>query len=304
MIGLLRAELLRLRSRRAIQLMVIGLALLLLFIVGGVFLNSAGEAPSPETIQQARESLDDLRRQCEQEEIECGPEVDELQVEDFYDDQRFILGQDAEAPLMVYAVFVTIVAFAAGASFLGSEQHHNTVGHLLLWEPRRGRVLLAKAAAAALATAVAGFALLLMLYLGLFLVAATRGVTSAPPGFFLDTLGMIGRVSLLVGGGAILGLALTSLLRSTAAAVGFGIAYLAALERFLSFLRPTWRPWMAGDLAATVLAGENRLYIPSEGLAEPKLVLIDATRGLLVLGAYVAVLLAIAILEFRRRDVT
>ncbi|MEX2458517.1 MAG: hypothetical protein WD770_05985 [Actinomycetota bacterium] len=313
MIGLLRAELLRLRSRRAIQVLVIGLAVLLLLIVISLFINSSGNPPNEETLEAARRQYEEVLRQCEGPEIDCGPEfTEDLQVEDFYEDPRFILGKDVEVPLLVYAVFATLISFMVGATSMGSEGHHNTLGHLLLWEPRRGRVLLAKAAAAAVATALMALALLCLLFAGMWVVAATRGVTNAPSGFWGETAATIGRASLLAGLAGLLGIAVTSLLRSTAAAVGMGLAYLAALERFLAAFRPEWRPWMAGDLASAVLTGENRLIVgerlvelPGGGFEHvPIEVVIGAGRGLLVLGAYLAVLLAIAILEFRRRDVT
>jgi hypothetical protein len=312
---LLRAELLRLRSRRAAVMMLVGLVLLVLAIVLGFAFLTSGEPPDEETLRGARETYDTILEGCRQDPI-C--DVEEFRrdttVENFYDDERLVLSQDAELPLGVIAVISAIASLMIGASFIGSEGHHNMLGNLLVWEPRRARVLGAKTIAVAISAGLAGLALGLMLFTGLWLVAAIKGVTSAPVGFVGETFAGIARGSVLSAFGAILGVGLTSLVRSTAAGLGVGLVYLAVIERFLSVLRPRWQPWMVGDLSVALFTGEHRIYFPGEvvrhelpdggfTIAE-RFEVLTAGRGALVLGIYLAVLLAIAILEFRRRDVT
>jgi ABC-2 type transport system permease protein len=315
MTRLLLAELLRLRSRRAVVVLVVLIGLVGAFILIGLAIESSRPPPSRQTLDDARRAYEEFIELCRTEPDSCHPDFeDQLTVEDFYDDPRFVLGQDAEAPKFAYGVLLVVLSMMIGATFVGSEWHHNAVGNQLLWEPRRVRVLVAKAAAAAGATSAGAFVLQLLFLGGLWLVAATRGVTSAPAGFLGDTMGDLARISLTVALVTVMGVAIASLTRSTAASVGILLAYAAVVERFLEAVRPHWRPWLPGNLAAALFVGEIEFSIPGEvvevvtpgmgfSIVE-KTITITAGRGALVLGIYAAILLGGAILLFRRRDVT
>ncbi len=306
MIRLLRAEWLRLRSRRAAVVLMVLIGLIGALILIGLAVDSSGSGPTAEELARARAEYRELIQYCENAGEGCSPEyLAALQVEDFYDDPRFVLGQDAEVPLFAYGVLLVLLSLVVATTYIGSEWHHNTVGHLLTWEPRRSRVLLAKATVVLTATAAATFTLLLLFLCGLWVVAATRGVTAAPSGFFGTTVGDLARVAATAGLFASLAVGLASIARNTAASLGILLAYLAVVERFLEAVRPRWRPWLPGNLGAALFTGKLEIDVPDPsarfGIHHIE---ITALEGAVVLLVYATVLVTAAVFDFRRRDVT
>jgi ABC-2 type transport system permease protein len=309
--GLLRAELLRLRSRRTTWLLAFLTLALMLSILIGMFVSHRKQA-TPEEIANARLGYEQTVEYCNQHPADCGGQLPVLS--DFLEDKRFHL-TDTPDIVAGFSVALVVVAFVLACSFLGSEWHHSLMGALLLWEPRRGRVLLAKALAVSAVAAAAAYVANMLMVAGLYLVAATRGTDEGVRAGFLGGLNATaGRASLLVAIAALIGVGLASLTRSSAASIGIGLVYLGVIERFLAALKPGWRPWLAGDLASAVLLGTWQVYVPVSPAEAARMgggfgdflkpVTLTWQRGALVLGGYLAVLLILAFLDFRRRDVT
>ncbi|MCA1726379.1 MAG: ABC transporter permease subunit [Actinobacteria bacterium] len=311
MIRLLRAELLRARSRRATWLLGFLGLILFLSILGGLFFGHRKEPTASERAQ-----AEALRRgqiqYCADHPIDC-EDAPEPTVELFLPDKRFHLASDGADVLYGFSVGLVVLSFVLGATLVGSEWHNGLIGNLLLWEPRRPRVLVAKALAAGVIAAVAVWVASLAMIAGLYWVTALRGTSAGlGQGFLASLISIGGRASLLAALVCVLGAGLASLTRSTAASVGLVLIYVGVLERFLGVLRPGWRPWMLGDLGAAVLVRHWIVYVPVEPTAQEiafgsqtlKPVELTWQRGALVLGLYLAILLAVAIADFRRRDVT
>jgi hypothetical protein len=167
---------------------------------------------------------------------------------------------------------------------------------LLTWEPRRARVFVAKAAAAAIFAFLATLAVLTFLALALLPAALFRGTTAgADGGWLLSTVGLALRGSVIASLAAIIGLAVASLGRNTAAALGGAFVYFAILEPFTRALRPKWQPWLLSDNVATFVVS----HVP-DGATYTRSPIVAA----LWLGVITVALAGTSLLTFQRRDVS
>lgn len=193
----------------------------------------------------------------------------------------------AAAPLAGASGLLAIAGFLVGADFVGADWAAGTIAMLLTWEPRRGRVVAAKAAAVA---GVWGLLSAVMLA-AVALAGPARAVATrrAPDlGGVWSAVGPLGvRGVVLATAAALAGYALAGALRSTAAALAVALAYAVAGEVAVADRWPAARPWLLGPTAASWLHG---------GAA-------GELRGAAYLAVLVAVPLGVFALGFRRRDV-
>jgi ABC-type transport system involved in multi-copper enzyme maturation permease subunit len=209
-------------------------------------------------------------------------------------DQRFHLTSIAVALEGISPVLI-IAAWLLGASFIGADWHAGTVPTLLTWEPRRLRVMVTKLAGCLMVVFLLVIAVQILLGGGLALVAAVRGTTEgADVAWMRNTGGIALRVAVLSGIGSAIGFALASVARNTAAALGVGFGYTVIVENLVRGLRPQWAPWLVGDNAVVFITGQ------SAGLSFDRTIL---QAGLLLV-AYAAALLIVAVAVFRARDVS
>jgi ABC-2 type transport system permease protein len=193
------------------------------------------------------------------------------------------------------AMLIVLLAVLA-ASFVGAEWHAGTITTLLTWEPRRVRVFLAKLVTAAAFAFVAFLVVQAVIAAALLPAALVRGTTSGADAEWLRSIvGLELRAAAVAAMAATMSLALASLGRNTAAALGVGFGYFTVLEPLLRGLRPGWQPWFLFDNVATFLLAE-----PPE-LAGPGR---SPTAAALVLAAYAGAVALVAVAAFRRRDVT
>jgi ABC-2 family transporter len=209
-------------------------------------------------------------------------------------DPRFHLAHLPEIFLGT-SVPAIILAWVLAASFLGAEWHSGTMTTWLTWEPRRTRVLVAKAVAA-MATAF-GLTVALQLFLGVALVPAAifRGSTSGVnSSWLLEVAGALARGATAAALMALLGLSLAGLGRNTAAALGAGFVYLAVVENLVRGLRPQWMPWLLTENTARfVVAGPAELSIGRTPI-----------ESALLVATYAGALFIAALVAFQTRDVT
>jgi len=192
--------------------------------------------------------------------------------------------------------FLIVLALVLGATFIGAEWHAGSMATLLTWEPRRARVFAAKAAAAAIFVILATLALLTFLALALLPAALFRGTTAgADGGWLLSTVGLALRGSVIASAAAVIGLAVASLGRNTAAALGGAFVYFAILEPFTRALRPKWQPWLLSDNVATFV-----LAHAPDGATFTRSPIVAA----LWLGVITIALAGASLLAFQRRDVS
>jgi ABC-2 family transporter protein len=209
-------------------------------------------------------------------------------------DRRFHYEQLPQL-LMGASPLAIILGWLLGASLVGAEWHASTMATLLTWEPRRLRVLLAKAAVASLFVVALTVALLTLLGVALWPAGALRGtMPRAGSGWLASTVGATLRSAGVAGLAAAFAFALAAICRSTAAALGIGFVHLAVVEAILRTVRPHWQHWLLGDNAVVVVGNQPQ-----------SLPLVDrsAPEAAALLGCYTAALMAVAAVTFRQRDV-
>ncbi len=262
--ALLAGELQRLLARRLVR--VLGLLALLAIVLAGVltFVNT-------EDISTA-----------------------ELSSRGGFDDPRFHLA-DLKGILQGTTGPLVVVAWLIGASSIGADWQSRTITTILTWEPRRGRVLVAKAAASAVVAC--GFALLAgaLLSAALLPSAYLHGTTAGTGGTFGRSLaGVALRSTALIAIASTLGFAVASIGRNTAAALGIGFGYFLVFENVVGGFLEDYRRWLLLGNAIVLVAGEDE-----GGEVVGRTVLQAGVHLTLVALA----LFAAAALLFRRRDV-
>ena len=188
------------------------------------------------------------------------------------------------APAQVTAGAALLVGILASAT----EYSHRSILTTRLVQPHPARVLGAKAIAmaavgAALGAAAEGVAA------GIGAIGLTaNGVELEPLGHGIP--GITATVILLVTGYAVLGTAIGTLLRSTAAAVGITLIWVFVIENILPVVtgNPGLADWMPGNAAQQILTAQTTGPTPT------------AATGLLL--ATAATLMALALAADARRD--
>lgn len=200
------------------------------------------------------------------------------------------------------SVSLIILGIALAASFMGAEWGAGTMTTLLTWEPRRGRVYVAKLLAAMIFAFVSAVVIIIAFALALLPSVLAHGSTAGADGkWFLDTTYSVLRGALICALGAGIGLAIGSLARNTTAAVLFAFFYLFVLENLVRGLRPQWIGWLFGDNAEIFVIGHRIAVSAADGgvsFSHGPLV------ALLIVSAYTAILSIVACALFLQRDVT
>ena len=326
--GLLRAEVHRLLARRFIRLLValavvaglVGLVVALLFF----------RSPTPEGLAAARDRIDDVVAQQEQYRQQClrdapvpagaSPEdvcgtpmtAADFSVSDFLDPEPFSLADLGTGGAMATAVACSALAFLVGATFVGAEWSSRSMVSLLFWEPRRGRVLGAKALVVAGASVVLGvIGQVAWLVAAQLLQAVAGDDRPLPDDFWSELAGVAGRGVLLTALVGLLGFGLTNLVRNTGAALGVAFVYLAIAENAARALLPRSQPWLITENVAALLQPRGLSIVldwnPPPGALpnwQPEEYLVTNLHAGLLLGAVTAVVAGAGIWLFHRRDVS
>jgi len=308
--SLLRAEVLRIRSRRLVRLLLVLGYLVVVLVFAGTLLNTG--RPSAGQLAAAQAQADQVVAQCrssvpaDQVEQACAG----ITAEQFIRRHPFEVSGLRGGALGVGAGFAAL-AFVIGASSGGAEWTAKTLPVLLTWEPRRVRVTLTKVAVV-VATVLLATALAELLWTGLgsALVSLRGSWTPRPAGFWADLLATQGRAVLLAGLAGTGGFALANLIRNTGAALGIAFVYFAFLE---SVVRAVWHwgeQWLlVTNVTAFLQHGGVDLYLrdrvdPTTGSFTSVVVHLTNLRAGLTLAVYTAVAVLVAVLVFRRRDLT
>jgi hypothetical protein len=202
-------------------------------------------------------------------------------------------GQDNA--VLTAAIFLMLGGFFTGAAVAGAEWRAGTITTVLTWEPRRVRLNLTRTAAGAiLAFGIATG--LQVAFLGAFLpaVLANGSTAGATTDWWISFAFAVVRTSLLTAIVSVLGVALATLGRNTAFALGAVFAWIAVIEGVIRGLRPGWAKhlWIE-NIATTAEWAQLRDVEFSRG---PLLALVS-----LIL--YATVLVAAATILFKRRDI-
>jgi hypothetical protein len=328
--SLARAEVRRLTSRRLVRLL---LALSVLLFAGGMVLATleyaqttpAIVAEATERRQALFEEQEGYRQQCLAQPVppdvpagttpeqRCGTPatVDQLgRVEDFLDKRPFTLDEDGRNGLLAVAIATAGLAFLLGATYVGAEWSTRSMVALLFWEPRRLKVMVTKLlvlAGAAVVLAVA--AQTAWLLVARYVLAATRGTTAVPDGTWGELVAGAGRGVLLVVLFGLLGFGIANLLRNTAAAFGAAFVWFVIAENVLRGLLPASQPYLLTQSAVALLSeGGSSVYVSEATVDETgafsssREIVLSNLHGGLVLATVVAVVVALGVLLFARRD--
>jgi hypothetical protein len=197
---------------------------------------------------------------------------------------------------------LVLAAWVVGASAVGAEWHSGSMTTTLTWEPRRVRLMVAKAVAVVVFVFVGTLVVQAVLALALAPAAVRSpdvafpcfGGCPAEPAWFPAAAGIALRGATLSAVLAALGFSIASIGRNTAASVGVGFGYLLVVEGFLAALVHWLRPVLITPNAVAFVSGEPLFDV---GLRSP------GAAGLLLL-IYATGALAAAVALFRVRDVT
>lgn len=268
LLRLLKVELTRLRWRRAVLVLIAASFLIPALVWATTVWNtrpySQSEIDQARVTAQAQPGFQREVRGCERHPHRYGAQeaadCEELMISNWsglYREQIDVRRElQGNGPGLVTTV--AILGMLIGATFVGADWVSGSMSNHLLFEPRRGRVWLAKATAVGMAMAAVGLVVQSLYWLGIYLVANARD--RAPRAALLDdVLWQIGRGTCLIVLAAVVGFAITMLFRSTVFTLGL-LFVIAVAGTFI--------------VAALPLGGQNERYM------------IHANTGAVIAGKY------------------
>lgn len=211
-----------------------------------------------------------------------------------------------------FVLAVAAAVFLVGASFVAAEIATGALGNWLTFEPRRTRVYLSKTGAAATGSLVVSALVLGATVALLYLAHAVNGAVGTMTADGWRVLAeSAGRGIAACAGAAVGGVAIGALTRHTAATLGTLLGYVVVVEAMLVNLVQGLQPWTLGvNLQAWIAAGA-RYYVQTCTREETGELLctsaertVSMTQGGVYLLVVVALFTLLALLVFRRRDVS
>jgi ABC-2 type transport system permease protein len=321
---LLKVELDRFRSRRAIVLILVAATLLTGLIAGSTawetrpFSDAEVAAAQAQADREAKQPWvrQEIRR-CEKHPERYGSPATTAEdcaamvtpsPENFLWRPTLNLEEQLRNSGTGVAILLAALMVVAGTSFAGADWASGSMSNQLLFEPRRGRVWVAKGAAIALGAGIAAAALLAAFWAALYLVAESRGISTGAT-VQESIRAMTGRAAVLAGVGALGGYALTMLLRHTVGTLGLLFAYVAGGEAIIALLpvEGIGRWSLGNNILAWLDNGytywDNSLSCPGGGFECDKQVLMTLGESVTYLGPLLLVALLVSVWSFRRRDI-
>jgi ABC-2 type transport system permease protein len=197
------------------------------------------------------------------------------------------------------------IVLCVGALTTASEYGWMTVQTILVQRPGRTAVLSGKMLALGLISLLVTISVFAAAAMTSWILTAAQGAPVQWPPLF-DALRGFGIAWLILYVYSVFGMALGVVLRSPAAAIGGGLAYVFVVELLLTEMLGN-----AGGiqevlkfLPGVAATGVTHIFqYTSAGISQGT-VLVDGTRGLITLLAYLVVFLSIGLFIFNRRDVT
>lgn len=317
-------ELDRLRSRRAVALLLLAAALLTALLAATAIWDtrpvSAADRADAElqaTTAAADPALQRDLDQCHADPTEffgsrgTAAECDRFLVpraEDYLKRNALDLGPMVEHRGVAVVMLASALLIICGATFAGGDWSTGSVSNQLLFRPRRVPVWIAKAGAVTVAALLASGVLIGGFWLTMWLTAESRGIDTPDP--VLRAIAMMSlRGVVLATAGALGGYALTMLLRSTVATIAVLFAY-AVVGEALVLAVPVERAsqWsLANNIFAWVNDGtrvfdSDILCTPGRGGCIQSYTL-GLGQGAAYLGVLLVLAVLVSVLGFRRRDV-
>jgi hypothetical protein len=273
---LLSVELDRFRSRRAIALLVLAAVLVAVAFVGATAWNTRPLSRADRADATAQAKLEGERPEIQQQVRAC-----QAQPHDFLgpaataDDcaEAMIPGPEAYYPRdaldlstalrhegVGLALIVIGLLVIAGATFVGADWSSGSLTNQLIFEPRRTRLWLSKAAAVMIGSGLVALVVLSGFWLGLGVVAQARDISISSSDVTVVAWHVVRAVALGMGAG--LGaFALTAIFRHTVATLALLFVYAVGGEIAVNLLpfEGAGR-WSVGNNAIGWLAAEHRYF--------------------------------------------
>lgn len=322
MIRLLRVELARFRSRRAIALLLLAGLLITAVIAGATAWNTRGvtDAELHEAQQRALAEAEQPYVEEELESCRADPGNWGVAAEDCEDvvvprPEWFLhrspldLGQEREESAVAAATVLAGVAIMIGATFAGADWSSGSMSNQLLFEPRRGRVWFAKALVVTLGTAAVTLVALVALWSCYAVVAGARDITVAAGTAELIRGDLLRAVAVAAAGG-LGGYALSMLFRSTTGTVALVFVVAVAGEILINLLPLEGRMrFSPSSNVFAVLRDGVEVFDPSVSCAavgageDCGYVNVGLAHGATYLACFLTLAVVVSVWSFRRRDV-
>lgn len=162
--------------------------------------------------------------------------------------------------LQASAYLLSFIAFVLGAGFIAAEFSTGAIATWLTFEPRRLRVYASKLIAAGVSVIPLAIIVVAIITGGTWVISSAWGstvLTSAQRG----DLALSGvRVVTLTAAAALVGAAIGTLLRHTAAVIGVAMAYIVLVEGVFQSLLQKFQPWLVTKNVEAWVAGGTTYY--------------------------------------------
>ncbi len=321
---LLRVELNRLFSRRAVVLLVLAAALLTALLAATTLYDTRPVSAADMSRAQARAEEQRASPGSRRELENCladpttyfGPDATDAACQDalvpraefFLDRAPLSLAEETGDSGIAVVVLVTALLVIAGTTFAGADWASGSMSNQLLFEPRRRRIWTAKALAVLLASALVAGTLVAGFWLALWLTAEARGLST--PGPVLQQVGWAAaRGVALAAAGGLGGFALTMLLRHTVGTLAVLFAYTVIGEAVVTILPIERAPRfsLATNVFAWIRDGlqvyDPRMRCPPSRAGCDQTFLVSSADAATYLGVLLLVVMVLSAVSFQRRDV-
>ncbi|MFC7490058.1 MULTISPECIES: ABC transporter permease subunit [unclassified Knoellia] len=216
-------------------------------------------------------------------------------------------GQLVANTVGAFAVFVGALALVLGALVTGTEHTGGTLKTLLTQRPGRVAVAVGQALAVVVSVGIGVVVLALTGALSAVVVALVEGQSLGWPALADLASGLGSGWAILAMWGAV-GAALGSLLRAVAMPIGLGVVWILAIENLVTAVSRSTLTSLSGlrDVLPGVNSGSllGSILPSSGGEGAPGVnTLVDGSRGLVTVLAYLAVAVVAAAFVTSRRDV-
>jgi ABC-2 type transport system permease protein len=317
-IALIRSELRRARSRRLVPMVIVGCVLL---IAIGIFIGAVNShRPSAAQLDAAQRDYDASIDRCMSGKYVRPKGVvppGYASMEEYCrDGVELYVGagmqtRDLADVVQGSAIFTILIAVILASSLGGADWSAGTMATLLTWEPRRIRVLVARAIVVIAFVFVITFAIQALLVGAYALASSLRGWTGGtPPDLVESVVRMMLRVSTMGVALALIALSIAMIGRSTVAALGALFGYVVLFEGVVGGFAPATQDRLLMRAAGVVISRQP-IYGVGEMVSQGNGVSLGGVRPILlglgeawvVVAFYVVVLFGLALLAFRSRDV-
>jgi len=304
--NLLRSELVRFTSRRAVVLLLVVGFVLALVATGATLWNNRPitDDERAEGAAMAAQQVEDCRatpRAYGYRDPDRCEELSQFVSANRYPSPFNNVADELSLGIMGILAFTALLA---GTTYVGAEFASGALSNTLLFRPNRWQVWVAKVVAVAVWTTAFAAVAIGVCLLAVALVAETRSGGDPSQAQVLKLAGRGLRVLVVVVAGAVLGAALTTALRATIATTGIVIGYLLVGETLLRAVAATTvEPWLLSVRVLAFVQPGVRLETYSGNFTEPTVRIITFWSSATYLGILSLALLLACAAVFHRRDV-